>query len=128
MSWFRRKPRQLTTTEMFTVLVDIHSELRHIREGIRNMNNDVENLRKALDAATTAIAARFQHYIDEIKALQAVGSPPSADQLAAIQADIDRLTAMGTDPADPVGAVPPAPTDPVATPPADPGAGTPPAA
>jgi|ERR1700733_532988 len=52
------------------------------------------------DTATDAIAARMQRYIDKINA----GQTLSADDLAAFQAENDKLTALGKDPADPIPA------------------------
>jgi Tfp pilus assembly protein PilN len=100
----------------------IDSAVTHITERLDIMSSKLEQLRVALDAATTAIgvevgavAARLQTLNDKIAELDADPATVSA-----LQADIDKLNASATalqqlaaDPANPV------PT-PEPTPPADP--------
>jgi len=57
----------------------------------------------ALDTATNAIAARLQKLID---LAASNGSASEAEIRAALQPEVDRLTALGQDPAN---AVPPTP-------------------
>lgn len=52
----------------------------------------------ALDTASNNIAARIQRLVDKINA----GTPLTADDATALQADVDKLTALGQDPANPV--------------------------
>ncbi len=55
-----------------------------------------------IDAATNAIAARIQRFID---AANTSGSMTAAEIVAALQPEADRLTAMGADPDNPVPVV-----------------------
>ncbi len=59
------------------------------------VNPDVQAILTAMDTATNQIAARIQALIDKQPAL-------SADDKQAFQDEIDKLTEMGKDPANPV--------------------------
>lgn len=80
------------------------------KQGVAFMGQ-LEDLRTALDAATNQVAARFQKNFDDLQAaLKAAGATPNPDTVAGIQADISRLQALGSDPANPI------PVDPTTTP------------
>lgn len=59
----------------------------------------IADLLSKIDSATTAVAARIQSLID--KANNA-GQLTSAEIAAALQPEVDRLTALGSDPDNPV--------------------------
>lgn len=67
------------------------------------MDADTLALIKKFDDATSAIAARLQKLID---LAAANGSATEAQIRAALQPDLDKLTALGQDPANPVPTTP----------------------
>lgn len=64
-----------------------------------SLDPTIANLIAQIDNATTAVANRIQALID--KANNA-GQLTSAEIAAALQPEVDRLTALGSDPANPV--------------------------
>lgn len=97
--------------------------LTTILERLSTMNQNIEDLRIAFDAATTElgvgqadVAARLTTLAQQLDAAKAAGEPPTQAQIDALRADVDKVSAtaaalktMGTDPANPVPA-PAAPT------------------
>ncbi len=81
------------------VLLALHTIQDKLQEIETLMQKETSDVIKAIDAATTAVATRLQKLID----LAATnGSATEAEIRAALQPEVDRLTAMGTDPTNPV--------------------------
>ncbi len=70
-----------------------------LQESEMALDPTVATVISALDTATTAVATRIQTLID--KANNA-GSLSAAEVVAALQPEVDRLNAMGADPANPI--------------------------
>lgn len=76
-------------------------------EGILDMATaaDLQALIGQIDTATSAIASRIQALIAQIPAPGTTISQADSDSLkAALQAEADKLTALGSDPSNPVPA------------------------
>lgn len=63
------------------------------------LSQETKDLLAKIDAATNAIAAKLQKLID---AAANAGSVSEAEVRAALQPEVDRLTALGADPTNPV--------------------------
>lgn len=70
-------------------------ELHELKEPNMAVSPQTEELITKFDVATNAIATRIQNLVSNTPAL-------SADDQAAFQAEIDKLTALGQDPNNPV--------------------------
>jgi hypothetical protein len=66
-------------------------------------------LRIALDDATNKVAERQGKILAELQAAKDANQAPKQETLDAIAADIDRLKALGSDPAAPIPAPEPPP-------------------
>ena len=79
----------------------ILSYQNHIIEGLEDMSevlDQVKDFAAKIDAATNAIAIRIQTLIDKINA----GTATSEEIVAVLQPEVDRLTELGKNPANPV--------------------------
>lgn len=97
---------QLTSESDLTTLL---SAIQALREDVRTLKTQEGIHHMALSAAVTAIisamkeatdkiAARIQTLVDRLN----TGEPLTAEDKAAFQAEITRLTELGKDPANPV--------------------------
>lgn len=62
----------------------------------------LEDLTKALDAETNAVAARIDTLLASLAAAVAAGQAPKPETLAALEAVSARLKSLGADPAAPI--------------------------
>lgn len=74
------------------------------QETIMAVSQDIKDLAAKIDQATTAVAGRIDRLSQKIT--NSMTDAEVAEVKNALQAEVDRLTAMGQDPANPV---PPAP-------------------
>lgn len=84
------------------LLVDQGLNILTLKETSEMLDITISKIIQDLDTATNAVAARLQKLIDAAKA---AGSLSVAEVVAALQPEVDRLTALGKDPSDPVPAV-----------------------
>ena len=94
----------MTKLEALLLKQDIRRKVLDIQQALDRLNlkepdmavsQDVATLITEFDTATNAIAAR-------ISKLMAASTTLSADDKTALQAEVDKLTALGQDPANPV--------------------------
>ncbi|SRR5258706_10578245 len=78
--------------QLFSLLAQQHKEIKMA------LDAGTQALITAIDTATDKIAARIQKLIDQI----AAGGLSPADVAAALQPEVDKLNALGQDPANPV--------------------------
>lgn len=78
--------------------------LRDLKSQGERMHQDYLDLAKKIDDATTAVANRIDKLSGQIK--NSMTDEEVAQVKAAFQAEVDRLTALGADPVNPVPVVP----------------------
>lgn len=100
-----------TLHEILAGLVELRGAVRHLvtTEGAEHMvSAAVKAVVDAMNVATDKIGERIQTLIDRVNA----GTPLSAEDTALLQGEVDRLTALGKDPENPVPVEDPGPVDP----------------
>ena len=100
-SWKRKQEKRLKRLEQGQERVlSLLWSIRAMGEQQMAISQDIKDLLKKIDAATNDVAARIQKLSDQL----AGGVTPEAalEIQAGLQAEVDRLTAMATDPANPV--------------------------
>lgn len=78
----------------------IHSVLSALKEKVMALSQDIKDLAKKIDDATTAVANRLDALSNQIK--NSMTDQEVADVKASLQAEVDRLTVLGQDPNNPV--------------------------
>lgn len=80
------------------LLADQSLDLLQLEEAHMSVDVTITEVIKKIDDATNAIAARIQKLID---AATTAGSVSAAEIVAALQPEVDKLTALGADPVNP---------------------------
>ncbi len=75
----------------------ILEHIQHLEGRMSEVSDLVKDYASKIDAATNAIAARIQKLIDQL----AAGTVSPDEVKAALQPEVDKLTALGQDPAVP---------------------------
>ena len=90
--------------------------LNNLEEKGQSLMTQYEVLLTKIDQHTTQVAQRMDTLTAKLAAAVTAGTAPDPDVVSRLQAIADHLRVLGTDPADPVPAAPPAASEPVAEP------------
>lgn len=100
-SWFYDPFGYREMTERLLALeIRIEELSRQLEEFSMAVSQELKDMTKKIDDATNAIAARITDLMSKIT--NSMTDAEKAEVLAGLQAEVDRLTALGQDPNNPV--------------------------